>query len=37
MGTGPGVEQEIFPAEEYRKHARCGDYTRSVIVSSRSS
>ena len=36
-GTGPGVEQEIFPAEEYRKHARCGDYTRSVIVSSRSS
>ena len=35
--TGPGVEQEIFPAEEYRKHARPGDYTRSVIVSSRSS
>ena len=35
--TGPGAEQEIFPAQEYRKHARTGDYTRSVIISSRSS
>ena len=32
--TGPGVDQEIFPAAEYREHARPGDYTRSVIIAS---
>ena len=32
--TGPDVDQEIFPAAEYREHARPGDYTRSVIIES---
>ena len=32
---GPDVDQEVFPADEYRKHARAGDYTRSVILVSR--
>ena len=30
--VGPGVDQEVFAAEEYREHAQPGDYTRSVIV-----
>ena len=30
--AGPDVDQEIFSAEEYREHAKPGDYTRSVIV-----
>ena len=30
--AGPGVDQEVFTAEEYREHAKPGDYTRSVIV-----
>ena len=34
--VGPGVDQEVFPWEEYRDHARPGDYTRSVIFASRS-
>ena len=34
--VGPGVDQEVFPWEEYREHARPGDYTRSVILGSRS-
>ena len=33
--TGPDVEQEVFRADEYREHARPGDYTRSVILVSR--
>ena len=33
--VGPDVDQEVFRADEYRKHARPGDYTRSVIVASR--
>ena len=33
--VGPGVDQEVFPWEEYREHARPGDYTRSVILGSR--
>ena len=35
--VGPDVDQEVFRADEYRKHARPGDYTRSVIIASRSS
>ena len=35
--VGPEVEQEVFPAEEYREYAKPGDYTRSVILGSRSS
>ena len=35
--VGPDVDQEVFPAREYRKHARLGDYTRSVIIASRPS
>ncbi len=35
--VGPDVDQEVFRAEEYRKHARPGDYTRSVILASRTS
>ena len=34
--AGPDVDQEVFAADEYREHARPGDYTRSVIVESRS-
>ena len=34
--VGPDVDQEVFRWEEYRYHARPGDYTRSVILSSRS-
>ena len=30
--AGPDVDQEVFAAEEYREHAKPGDYTRSVIV-----
>ena len=30
--VGPDVDQEVFPATEYRDHARPGDYTRSVII-----
>ena len=33
--VGPDVDQEGFPADAYRKHARPGDYTRSVIIASR--
>ena len=33
--TGPGVDQEVFGAREYRDHAQPGDYTRSVITGSR--
>ena len=35
--VGPDVDQEVFRADEYRHHARPGDYTRSVIIASRSS
>ena len=35
--VGPDVDQEVFRTEEYRKHARPGDYTRSVILASRTS
>ena len=34
---GPSVDQEVFRSEEYREYARPGDYTRSVILASRSS
>ena len=34
--TGPDVDEEVFAAAEYRHHARPGDYTRSVIIVSRS-
>ena len=34
--VGPAVDQEVFRWEEYREHARPGDYTRSVIFGSRS-
>ena len=30
--VGPGVDQEVFAADEYREHAQPGDYTRTVIV-----
>ena len=30
--TGPDVDQEVFPAAEYRDQANPGDYTRSVIT-----
>ena len=33
--VGPDVDQEVFRADEYRDHARQGDYTRSVILASR--
>ena len=33
--VGPDVDQEVFAAEEYREHAKPGDYTRSVIVGSK--
>ena len=33
--VGPGIDQEVFAAEEYREHARPGDYTRSVITAAR--
>ena len=29
---GPGVDQEVFGAEEYRRHARKGDYARAVML-----
>lgn len=32
----PDADPEVFPWEEYREHARPGDYTRSVIIGSRS-
>ena len=35
--TGADVNEEVFAAGEYRDHAAPGDYTRSVIVASRSS
>ena len=36
--VGPGVHLEVFPVgEDYREHARPGDYTRSVILGSPSS
>ena len=35
--VGPGVDQEVFAAEEYREHAQPGDYTRSVIYDAQSS
>ena len=35
--VGPDVDQEVFRTEEYRKHARPGDYTRSVILASHTS
>ena len=34
--VGPEADQEVFPWEQYRQHARPGDYTRSVILGSRS-
>ena len=34
--VGSGVDQEVCPWEQYRDHARPGDYTRSVIFASRS-
>ena len=34
--TGPDVDEEVFPAEAYRDHATLGDYTRSVILGTRS-
>ena len=34
--TGPGTDQEVFEAAEYREHARPGDDTRSVTTASRS-
>ena len=33
--VGPAADQEVFRCEEYREHARPGDYTRSVILASR--
>ena len=33
--VGPAADQEVFGWEEYREHARPGDYTRSVIITSR--
>ncbi len=34
--VGPAARQEVFREDEYREHARPGDYTRPVILSSRS-
>ena len=34
--VGSAADQEVFRWEEYRDHARAGDYTRSVILASRS-
>ena len=34
--VGPAADQEVFRWDEYRDHARPGDYTRSVILASRS-
>ena len=34
--VGPGAHQKVLRWEEYREHARTGDYTRSVIFGSRS-
>jgi len=34
--AGPDAGQEVFRWEEYRDHARLGDYPRSVILASRS-
>ena len=33
--VGPDADQEVFAAVEYREHAQPGDYTRSLIVASR--
>ena len=33
--VGPDVDQEVFPASEFREYAKPGDYTRSVIVAPR--
>ena len=33
--VGRNADQVVFRWEEYRKHARPGDYTRSVILGSR--
>ena len=33
--VGPGIEQEVFRADEYREHAKPGDYMRSVILEGR--
>ena len=30
--VGPGIDQEVFRAEDYPEHARPGDYPRSVII-----
>ena len=30
--AGPGTDEEVFAAAEYREHARPGGYTRSVIT-----
>ena len=34
--VGRGAEPEVFRGENYREHARPGDYIRSVILASRS-
>ena len=34
--VGPDADQKVFRWEEYREHARTGDYTRSVILGPRS-
>ena len=34
--VGPAARQEVSWWEEYREHARPGDYTRSFILASRS-
>ena len=34
--VGRAARQEVFREDEYREHARPGDYTRPVILSSRS-
>lgn len=32
---GPDVDQEVFPASEYRNHVQPSDYTRSMIMGPR--
>ncbi len=34
--VGPDVDQEVFASDGYREYAKPGDYTRSVILASRS-
>ena len=34
--VGPSARPEVFRGDDYRFHARPGDYTRSVILASRS-